>query len=66
MSLLLAGILGALLVRAFGDDKVELEAPVRTAEVTKSLFTAYLIPFEVVGVLLLGALIGAVVLARKD
>ena len=66
VSLFLAGILGALLVQTFGDDKVELEAPVRTAEVTKSLFTAYLIPFEVVGVLLLGALIGAVVLARKD
>jgi NADH:ubiquinone oxidoreductase subunit 6 (subunit J) len=30
------------------------------------VFQHYIIPFEVVGVLLLGALIGAVVLARKD
>ena len=41
-------------------------APTRTAEVTNSIFRTYIIPFEVVGVLLLGALIGAVVLARKD
>ena len=38
----------------------------RTAEVTNAIFRIYIIPFEVVGVLLLGALIGAVVLARKD
>ena len=40
--------------------------PVRTAEVSDSIFRSYLVPFEVVGVLLLAALIGAVVLARKD
>ena len=31
-----------------------------------SIFSTYLIPFEVVSVLLLAALIGAIVLARKD
>jgi len=41
-------------------------APTRTDAVTNAIFTKYIIPFEVVGVLLLGALIGAVVLARKD
>ena len=41
-------------------------APIRTAQVTNAIFRVYLIPFEVVGVLLLGALIGAVVLARRD
>ena len=40
--------------------------PVRTNQITNSIFTTYIIPFEVVGVLLLGALIGAVLLARKD
>ena len=43
-----------------------MQAPIRTGEITNSIFTTYIIPFEVVGVLLLGALIGAVVLARKD
>lgn len=58
--------LGGLLLDQFGDDLVEIDAPTRTAEVADSIFRTYLIPFEVVGVLLLGALIGAVVLARKD
>lgn len=66
VALFLAGVLAGLLLDAFGDEKLELEAPVRTAEVTEKLFTSYLIPFELIGVLLLGALIGAVVLARKD
>ena len=35
-------------------------------QVTNAIFRVYIIPFEVVGVLLLGALIGAVVLARSD
>jgi NADH-quinone oxidoreductase subunit J len=65
-SLFLVGILVGLLVHTFHADKVDVQKPVRTADVTNSIFTTYIIPFEVVGVLLLGALIGAVVLARKD
>jgi NADH-quinone oxidoreductase subunit J len=66
VSLFLAGVLSTLLIDAYHADKVQPSEPVRTAQVTKSIFTVYIIPFEVVGVLLLGALIGAVVLARKD
>ena len=66
VSLFLAGVLSTLLIDAYHADKVEPAAPIRTAAVTRSIFTVYIIPFEVVGVLLLGALIGAVVLARKD
>jgi len=66
VSLFLAGVLSTLLIDAYHADKVEHVAPIRTAAVTRSIFTVYIIPFEVVGVLLLGALIGAVVLARKD
>ena len=62
----LVGILVGLLVHTFHADKVNVTEPVRTAQVTNAIFTTYIIPFEVVGVLLLGALIGAVVLARKD
>ena len=38
----------------------------RTAEVSDSIFATYLIPFEAVGLLLTAALIGAIVLARKE
>ncbi len=37
-----------------------------TATVSDSIFSTYLVPFEVVSVLLLAALVGAIVLARKD
>ena len=66
VAVFLVGVLGALLIDTFGDDKIELTAPTRTDEVTNEIFRTYIIPFEVVGILLLGALIGAVVLARKD
>jgi NADH-quinone oxidoreductase subunit J len=65
-SLFLLGLLAGLLVSTFHGDEIELEEPIRTSVVTSSVFRTYIIPFEVVGVLLLGALIGAVVLARKD
>ena len=65
-SLLFMGVLAALLINQFHADKIDLKEPVRTSQVTNLLFTTYIIPFEVVGVLLLGALVGAVVLARKD
>jgi NADH-quinone oxidoreductase subunit J len=66
VSVFLVGILSALMIDAFDDTEIELEAPTRTAEVSSELFRTYIIPFEVVGILLLAALIGAVVLARKD
>ena len=65
-ALFLAGILGGLLVHTFHGVEIDLKSPIRTHDVTQYLFRVYLIPFEVVGVLLLGALIGAVVLARRD
>jgi NADH-quinone oxidoreductase subunit J len=65
-ALFLVGILTGLLVHTFHADKVDITEPVRTGQITDKIFTTYIIPFEVVGVLLLGALIGAIVLARKD
>jgi NADH-quinone oxidoreductase subunit J len=38
----------------------------RTADVANSIFTSYVVPFEVVSVVLLAALVGAVVIARRD
>jgi NADH-quinone oxidoreductase subunit J len=34
--------------------------------VSDSVFSQYLVPFEAISVLLLAALVGAIVLARKD
>lgn len=38
----------------------------RTVDVGKVIFSSYVLPFEVVSVLLLAALVGAVVIARRD
>ena len=53
-----------LIQGAFGGKKIVVQAT-KTQEVGASLFSGYVLPFEVVSVLLLAALIGAVVLARK-
>jgi NADH-quinone oxidoreductase subunit J len=50
---------------AFGGQEIEL-ARTTTAEAGESLFTNYVMPFEVVSFLLLAALIGAIVLARRE
>ncbi len=63
---LFAGTVGWAFIDQFGNDKIKLKAPVRTQEIGNLVFRGYLVPFEVVGVLLLAALIGAVVMARKD
>ncbi len=61
---ILAGL--ALLIQdAFPDQEIEL-APSFTAEIGTELFSTFVLPFEVVSFLLLAALIGAIVLARKD
>jgi NADH-quinone oxidoreductase subunit J len=38
----------------------------RTAEVADSIFATYIVPFEAISVILLAALIGAIVVARRD
>ncbi|MGH2573460.1 MAG: NADH-quinone oxidoreductase subunit J family protein [Actinomycetota bacterium] len=60
----LAG-LAYLIQDSFGGERIELE-PARTAEVGASIFRDFVLPFEVISVLLLAALIGSVVIARKD
>ena len=68
----LLGVLGYALWDAFEDDRIELvgkttaELGQTTAQVSDTIFGPYLVPFEAVSVLLLAALIGAIVLARRD
>ena len=67
IAVIMAGTLGYVLIKAFGTQMVdERRAIGRTAAVADSIFSTYLIPFEVISILLLAALIGAIVLAKKD
>jgi NADH-quinone oxidoreductase subunit J len=60
-------IVGLILLidSAFGGVRIHL-TPTTTAQTGMSIFTRFVLPFEVVSFLLLAALIGAVVLARKE
>jgi len=62
----LAGVLAYTLIDAFGADHLPGDSRQLTSAVADTLFQQYLIPFEVVSVLLLAALVGAIVLARKE
>lgn len=67
VAVLLGGVLTYALLDQFGDDQLPSDPQVfDTADVGDSIFSTYLVPFEAVSVLLLAALIGAIVLARKD
>ncbi len=67
----LGGLLTYALIDAFRDQELpglsDADVAARSAgDVADSIFSTYLIPFEVVSVLLLAALVGAIVLARRD
>jgi NADH-quinone oxidoreductase subunit J len=66
VALVLFGVMAAVLVGDLEDTHVDIAEPTTTAQVSDTIFSQYLIPFEVVGMLLLAALIGAIVVARKD
>ena len=70
VSLFLFGVLVVFLVDAFGNDKIKFDDSLvhlgSTGNVGSEIFRTYVIPFEVVSMLLLAALVGAVVLARRD
>lgn len=51
---------------AFGDEEVEAQTVGTTRQVGQWLLTDYVIAFEAISVLLLAALVGAIVLARRE
>ena len=69
-ALALAAALLALLIYSLWDGFSDVQFPdmvvQSTSEVSDVLFSTYLLPFEVASILLLAALIGAIVLARRD
>jgi len=60
----LAG-LAFLIQGAFHGARIDVQGT-KTVQMGASLFSGFVLPFEVVSILLLAALIGAVVIARKD
>jgi len=68
VSLVLFVVVGGTMLDAFEDDSIDTSVGgvVRTADIGQSIFERFVIPFEVVSMVLLAALIGAIVLARKD
>lgn len=62
------GVTSWILVDAFEGREIAVNrtAGTPTAEVGGAIFTSYVLPFEAVSVLLLAALVGAIVIARRD
>jgi NADH-quinone oxidoreductase subunit J len=70
VGLFLFGVIAALMIDAYGDKEIGLKGRLvaigNTHTIASSMFREYLVPFEVVSMLLLAALVGAVVIARRD
>lgn len=72
VAVLLAAVMGYVLYDAFEDQSFNLVGSTTgqlgqtTEQISDSIFSTYLVPFEAASVLLLAALIGAIVLARRD
>jgi NADH-quinone oxidoreductase subunit J len=73
-ALFLLGVMGYALIDEYGWTKTTLPHDTQlhavnasnTQTVSDSIFSTFLLPFEAISVLLLAALVGAIVLARKD
>ena len=66
VGVLLFAVMAVALIDSFEDVRVVTDEPQSIATVSDSIFSQYIVPFEEVSVLLLAALIGAIVVARKD
>ncbi len=69
VALLLLAVMSFALVDAFEDTHIDAQTalvPQSTELVSDAIFRDYLIPFEAVSFLLLAALIGAIVVARRE
>lgn len=67
VSLALFAVMAYSVLEAFGSDELPADqVPQTTQQVADEIFSTYIVPFEALSVLLLAALIGAVVVARRD
>jgi NADH-quinone oxidoreductase subunit J len=62
----LALILGSGVVLAFGNEKIKPVPAGSARDIGTSVFQVWVVPFEVLSVLLLAALIGAIVLSQRS
>ncbi|MDP2290097.1 MAG: NADH-quinone oxidoreductase subunit J [Actinomycetota bacterium] len=69
VALLLFGVMAYVLIKGFEDDRIVTsgdEAIGSTATLSDKIFSLYALPFWALSFVLLAAVIGAIVLARKD
>lgn len=67
VAVIMSAVMGYSLWEAFEDAKLPDDRIVQGVEpVADTIFSTYIVPFEAISVLLLAALIGAVVVARRD
>ena len=63
---LMFAVMSYSIIDTYRGEELPKETVTSAAEVSDSIFSDFIIPFEAVSVLLLAALIGAVVIARKE
>lgn len=67
VSVVLLAVLSYAVIDQWGTQTLPSDRRVqRTQEVADSIFSTYIVPFEAISLLLLAALIGAIVVARRD
>lgn len=67
VGLVLAALLGYTLLDTFGGDRLPNQLPIgRSGVISDAIFSQYLLPFEVISVLLTAALVGAIAIARRE
>ena len=66
VSLAIFAITSTIVWRTFKGQKVHFSNPGTVSTLGQAIFSRYVLPFEIVSVVLLAALVGAVVLARKE
>lgn len=67
VALLLFGVMSYVLIKGFEDTKLDPDLPQSsTAALSDTIFSIYALPFWALSFVLLAAVIGAIVLARKD
>jgi NADH-quinone oxidoreductase subunit J len=66
VSLAIFAITSTIVWKTFKGQRVHFSKPVTISTLGQAIFSRYVLPFEIVSVVLLAALVGAVVLARKE
>ena len=66
VAVLIVTVTSGAFIDSFRNTELSREMPSTTAEIGDMIFSQFIIPFEAISVLLLAALIGSVVIARRN